>query len=139
MEQFHIRLIEAMKLRDMSQKMLCERTGIPKSAMSQYISGAFKPKQERTYLIAKALNVSVVWLLGHDVPMDYEGFVIDYSTIDDEDLKNYIWQHFPEHSKQDVLDIIHSLEKLNNLGIAEIKKRANELERLTEYSCPEEE
>lgn len=38
--------------------------------MSQYISGAFKPKQDRTYLIAQALNVSEAWLMGFDVPME---------------------------------------------------------------------
>ena len=44
--------------KNMTQSELCEKTGIPKSAMSQYVSGAFTPKQERTYLIAKALNVN---------------------------------------------------------------------------------
>ena len=53
-----------MKEKGITQSELCKRTGIPKSAMSQYISGAFKPKQKRTYLIAKALNVSEAWLIG---------------------------------------------------------------------------
>ena len=34
--------------------------------MSQYLSGTFKPKQQRTYLIAKALNVNEAWLMGYD-------------------------------------------------------------------------
>lgn len=66
MEDFYIRLKKAMDERNVSQSELCFRTGIPKSAMSQYISGAFKPKQERTYLIAKALNVKEAWLMGYD-------------------------------------------------------------------------
>lgn len=70
MKEFHEQLKEAMTLRNVSQSELCLRTGIPKSAMSQYISGAFKPKQERTYLIAKALNVNEAWLMGYDVPME---------------------------------------------------------------------
>ena len=70
MKEFHQRLKEAMTIRNITQSVLCEKTNIPKSAMSQYISGAFKPKQQRTYLIAKALNVNEAWLMGYDVPME---------------------------------------------------------------------
>lgn len=71
MNNFNERLKLAMDLKKISQSELCEKTGIPKSAMSQYVSGAFVPKQERTYLIAKALNVNESWLLGFDdVSMD---------------------------------------------------------------------
>lgn len=38
--------------------------------MSQYISGAFEPKNDRLYLIAQALDVNPVWLMGYDVPME---------------------------------------------------------------------
>lgn len=73
MNSFNERLKQAMNLKNISQSELCELTGIPKSAMSQYVSGAFTPKQERTYLISKALNVNEAWLLGYDgVPMDKE-------------------------------------------------------------------
>lgn len=64
MVAFHEQLQKIMKEKGITQSELCKRTGIPKSAMSQYISGAFKPKQKRTYLIAKALNVSEAWLIG---------------------------------------------------------------------------
>lgn len=71
MNSFNERLKQAMTLKNISQSELCELTGIPKSAMSQYVSGAFTPKQERTYLIAKALNINESWLLGYDdVSMD---------------------------------------------------------------------
>ena len=71
MNDFNERLKQAMQLKKITQSELCERTGIPKSAMSQYVSGAFAPKQERTFLIAKALDVNESWLLGYDdVPME---------------------------------------------------------------------
>lgn len=41
-----------------------------KGALSSYISGRYNPKQNNTYLIAKALNVSEAWLMGADVPME---------------------------------------------------------------------
>lgn len=70
MAKFHERLNEAIRIRNINQAELCQKTKIGKSAMSQYVSGKFTPKQKRTYLIAKALNVSVAWLMGADVPMD---------------------------------------------------------------------
>lgn len=70
MKEFHIRLKEAMKEKGVSQAELCTKTGIPKSAMCQYISGAFRPKQQRTHLIAKELGVSEGWLTGQIVEND---------------------------------------------------------------------
>lgn len=70
MAKFNERLSEAMQIKGITQAELCKRTGIGKSAMSQYISGKFNPKQTRTYLIANALNVSIPWLMGADVPME---------------------------------------------------------------------
>ena len=70
MVECYIRIKEAMCLRNKTQAELCKITGIPKSAMSQYVSGKFVPKQTRIYLLAKALNVNEVWLMGYDVPME---------------------------------------------------------------------
>lgn len=47
---------------------LAEITKIPKSSISQYMSGYAKPNSERVYLISKALNVTEAWLMGFDVP-----------------------------------------------------------------------
>ena len=70
MPKFHERLKYAMNLSGLTQTDLCKKTKIPKSAMSQYISGAFKPKDDRTFLLAKALNVDEAWLMGYDVSME---------------------------------------------------------------------
>lgn len=64
------RLREALEIRNLRQSDLCELTGIPKSAMSQYVSGAFEPKQDRVELLAKALGVTEAWLMGYDFPME---------------------------------------------------------------------
>ena len=66
MVAFCTQLKKAMQQKGISQTELCKRTGIPKGAMSQYLSGKFKPKQKRTYLIARALNVSEAWLMGFE-------------------------------------------------------------------------
>lgn len=63
------RLREALNMRCMKAVDLCEKTGIPKSAVSYYLSGKSEPRNDRIYLIAKALDVSEAWLMGYDVPM----------------------------------------------------------------------
>lgn len=64
------RIKRALELRNMKQADLVEKTGIGKSAISQYLSGKYVPKQTATHLIAKALNVSEAWLMGYDVPIE---------------------------------------------------------------------
>lgn len=68
--EFASRLKAAMAIRNMKQVDLCSATGIPKSAMSQYLSGSFEPKQTRLWKMATALEVDEAWLMGYDVPME---------------------------------------------------------------------
>lgn len=49
---------------------LCQKTGIGKSAMSQYLHGSFEPKQQNLHALAEALDVSEAWLMGYEVPRD---------------------------------------------------------------------
>ena len=65
---FSKRLKAAIDEKAIRQTELCQKTGIGKSAMSQYLSGAFKPKQQNLYKLAQALGVSEAWLMGYDVP-----------------------------------------------------------------------
>lgn len=64
------RISKALAIRNMTQQELADSTGIPKSSISQYISGYAKPKDDRIHLMAKALRVQEPWLLGYDVSMD---------------------------------------------------------------------
>lgn len=63
------RLKIAISQRGISQQELSDITKIPKSSISQYISGYAKPKQDRIDLLSKALDVNPAWILGYDVPM----------------------------------------------------------------------
>lgn len=63
------RIKEGLSFRNLKQSDLVEKTKISKGALSSYISGKYKPKQNNIYLIAKALDVSEAWLMGADVPM----------------------------------------------------------------------
>lgn len=63
------RLQQALDRRGWKAVDLVEKTGVPKGAVSYYLAGKSKPKSDRLYIIAKALDVSEAWLLGYEVPM----------------------------------------------------------------------
>ena len=63
------RIIELMKEFDINQTEFCRRTGVQKSALSNYLNGDRVPRQDQLIKIADAFNIDVAWLLGYDVPM----------------------------------------------------------------------
>ena len=69
-ENFSIRLQKAMNIRNIKAVELSEKTGIPKSSLSEYIKGKYEAKQKGIYKLASVLNVSEGWLMGLDVPME---------------------------------------------------------------------
>ena len=127
------RIAAALSIRNMRQSELCELTKIPKSAISQYISGAFEPKQDRIHLISKALDVSEAWLMGYDVPMEREKNVpsdkVELTEGEREWLDLYrkvpepsrpmlkllfeTFGNIPESSQQMVLGMLRVVEKEN--------------------------
>lgn len=65
------RLREAMDLREKKASDLVKDLKIPKSAVSQYLSGkSQKMDSERLVSVCAYLNVSEPWMLGYDVPME---------------------------------------------------------------------
>lgn len=93
---FAERLRDIIKERELLQVELCKMTGIGKSAMSQYLSGSFTPKQENLYKLASALHVSEAWLMGYDVPCErkiYNGIETDsdsfYFTATDDSMASF--------------------------------------------------
>lgn len=84
---FAKRLAEAMKIRELTQTDLHERTGINKSSISTYLRGDYKAKQDKVDLLSSALNVSPAWLMGFDVPMVSN---TDNDNIDISSIKNIV-------------------------------------------------
>jgi transcriptional regulator with XRE-family HTH domain len=64
------RIAKALEIKGMKQAELCKLANVPKSSLSLYLSGAYEPKQDRIYDIARVLNVNEAWLMGYDVPME---------------------------------------------------------------------
>lgn len=73
-EDFSARLKKAMSDKQMKQVDLCNKTGIDKALISNYLSGKYKAKQDKLHKLAIALDVSEGWLMGYDVDMDREWF-----------------------------------------------------------------
>lgn len=65
------RLKEAMNLREKKAADLANDLEIPKSALSQYLSGKSKNMDSvRMYRLCVYLNVNEAWMMGYDAPME---------------------------------------------------------------------
>ena len=72
MPEFKERLDEAMRIRDISAAELSRISKVNEGAISQYRAGKYKASQRSLDKLARALNVSIAWLMGADVPMTDE-------------------------------------------------------------------
>lgn len=77
---FSERLKESLKVKNIKAIELAQLSGISRGAISSYLSGRWKAKQDNIYLLAKALNVNEAWLMGYDVPMESVRPQNNYST-----------------------------------------------------------
>lgn len=61
--EFQYRLLKALNERGMTASELSRLSGIGKSDISNYLNGKYLAKQDKVYLLAKALNVDPGWLI----------------------------------------------------------------------------
>ena len=64
---FSERLKEALASSGLRQIDLANMTGISKSLLNKYIGGITEAGNDKLYILASALNVNPVWLMGYDV------------------------------------------------------------------------
>lgn len=106
------RIKKALSIRNMKQSELCEKTKISKSVLSEYISGAYEPKQDRIFLLSQALNVDPVWLMGFDVPMENADKKSspheDGSLTEGEKVMLELFRQIPEDQQPVVLAMIRA-------------------------------
>lgn len=65
---FQYRLRKAMSDKNMTASELSRVSGVGKSDISNYINGVYVAKQDKCYLLAKALDVDPGWLMTGDDP-----------------------------------------------------------------------
>lgn len=73
-DTFANRLKKALDYNNMRPIDLANKTKISKAQICNYLKGTYKAKQDKLYIIAKALDVSEAWLMGYDVDMDRDWF-----------------------------------------------------------------
>ena len=71
---FASRLKYAMDQKKLKPVDVSNVTGLSKPLISQYLAGKFEPKNDRAYLLGKALNVNPAWLMGLSDEMHNEDF-----------------------------------------------------------------
>ena len=107
------RIAKALDINGMKQAELCKLAKVPKSSLSLYLSGAYEPKQDRIYDMARVLNVSEAWLMGYDVPMERQ----DHKKTDSptepqlnegEQLLIDLFRKIPEDQQGLVLNLIRA-------------------------------
>lgn len=69
-DTFQNRLKKAMNLRNIKQVDLVEKTKIDKTLINKYLAGVSNAKQDKLTILAEALNVNEVWLMGYDIAME---------------------------------------------------------------------
>lgn len=89
------RIAEARKAKGVSQKELATKTGLSSSAISAYEQGTRNPTKENYQVMAKILDVPLLWLMGLDDGVAYsdaENEIIsmlhEKKQIDIEDLRS---------------------------------------------------
>jgi transcriptional regulator with XRE-family HTH domain len=106
------RIAQALRIKGMKQSDLCKLANVPKSSLSLYLSGAYEPKQDRIYLISKALNVSEAWLMGFDVPIERETNSPEEPKLSEgEKMLLDLFRRVPEEHQQLVLQMIRAALK----------------------------
>lgn len=112
------RIAEALSIRGWKQVDLCERTGIKKASINGWIKQNWQPKQESLYKMAKALDVSEMWLAGYDVEMERPA-----SSINVDELTEIIKVLRENDRYRNVVDILIHLDEDNFLLIESIIKK----------------
>lgn len=107
------RLRIALDLREKKPVDLARDLKIPKSALSQYLSGSRQIKDsKRLYIIAEYLDVSEAWLMGFDVPMG-RSMERKNDIISDAVIRM--------RTDEDFLSVVESLYNLDNERLLGVK------------------
>jgi len=63
------RIAEMMEILRITQADIVKRTGIPKSTLSNYLSGKRTPDQEHLSVLSDPYGINPAWLMGYDTVM----------------------------------------------------------------------
>lgn len=125
------RLKELMQERGLKQidivnlaKPFCEKSGIKlgRNDISQYLSGKVMPGQQKLFVLAQALDVSLQWLMGYDDTIKSESSSPSKLSI----VLNDSTRH-----------LLNNFESLNSAGKKKLIDYSDDLVALGRYSVPD--
>ena len=115
------RIQELMSYFGINQTELCKRTGLQKSALSNYLNGDREPRQDQISLIADPFNVNPAWLMGYDVSMFMEPAATSSPAAPANSLR------------KDEQDLLLEYNSLNSEGKKEIMRYLDYARSIDEY------
>lgn len=80
-ETFANRLNYALTIRNLKPADLSKITGISEPKISCWRSGKYEAKQDGVKILADALNINPVWLMGYDIPMEKQSNVLENKLL----------------------------------------------------------
>lgn len=128
-DSFKNRFIQAMDIRQMRQIDVAEKSGLDKAQISQYKNGKYEPMQDALYKLAKALNVNVAWLMGHDVPMEIDRQELEHKEM----VCNLIEKCYGSKA----YELVELFIKLNDTGKAKALEELSDMIQLSKYTDKE--
>lgn len=104
------RIERALAIKGLKAADLCRLANVPKSSLSLYLSGAYEPKQDRIYNMAKVLDVSEAWLMGYDVPMEREEKISpdEPKLTEGEKMLLDLFKQIPEDAQKMYLEVLRA-------------------------------
>ena len=97
---FRERFNEVVKERNITAREIAYKTNITEATISRYLSGKMEPKIHYLHLIANALNVSPLWLMGYDVDIDKQSKL--------KEQVKYLMDKLNEKQLEDVIKFINT-------------------------------
>jgi transcriptional regulator with XRE-family HTH domain len=126
------RIAEALRIRNMKQVELAEKTGLSKASINSWLRHRWQPKQDALLKMAKALDVSEMWLAGYDVPMERpteqkKADVLTDALLSMRNDMDISYSVVRMSNDEDFKDLVIDITKLNKSNIEVIKAYVSKL------------
>ena len=110
------RLRILMDKMNLEQADIVKRTGLTKSAVSQYVNGKREPRQDAISIICDAYSLNPTWFMGYDAPMfasaSTNSIIGQNKNISYDELKLLeFWNNATPAAKESVMILLENSQK----------------------------
>ena len=114
MSERNLKQVDILNLAEPYCKMYKIRLG--RNDLSQYVAGKVEPRQNKLYILGRALNVNEAWLMGLDVPMernsDYDLMLENKpSDTNSDEFVFYMYRNLDDDDKAEVRGVMKQMFK----------------------------